>query len=65
MLIDSGIKPTMKDDYGKNVLHYFDLDTENQIEEDVVLIMLETLILQNLCINIADGWGFTPLLQAT
>ncbi|XP_066915808.1 uncharacterized protein [Clytia hemisphaerica] len=66
LLLEQGADASAHDMYGKNVLHHFDLYSEDENEEELVLGMIQSIINQNLdIINRRDSWGFTPLRTST
>ena len=66
LILEQGADSSANDDYGKNVLHHFDLYSKDEDEEEKVLGMIQILFDQNdIDINRKDSWGFTPLRTFT
>ena len=65
LLVKHGANPNKRTSLGLTLLHFFDLYSENQKEEESALDMMSTMVKKyKLDVNAKDGTGFTPLMVA-
>ena len=64
-LVKHGANPNKKNRSGLTLLHFFDLDSENENEEELALDMMNTMIQKyKLDVNAKDSKGLTPVMVA-
>ena len=64
-LVKYGANPNKRTSLGLTLLHFFDLHSENEKEEELALDMMNTMIQKyKLDVNANDGTGLTPIMVA-